>query len=213
MISLLIALACAPKPAAEASAPMDAPTPMATPAAPVAAEAVVGQAAPDFTLTDVSGVSHTLSAYKGKTVVLEWFNPDCPFVKYAHGQGGPLVGLSKTWIDQGVVWLAINSGAEGKQGAGKERNTAAVAEYGMVNPVLIDADGAVGRRYAAKTTPHMFIVDAQITSSPRSPPSSRASPSPRAALNLMAARSSTESQDGYAAPLIDDPHGLRPLWG
>ena len=161
MISLLIALACAPKPAAEASAPMDAPAPMATPAAPVAAEAVVGQAAPDFTLTDVSGVSHTLSAYKGKTVVLEWFNPDCPFVKYAHGPGGPLVGLPKTWIDQGVVWLAINSGAEGKQGAGKERNTAAVAEYGMVNPVLIDADGAVGRRYAAKTTPHMFIVDAQ----------------------------------------------------
>ncbi|MEY3213146.1 MAG: hypothetical protein RIT28_3627 [Pseudomonadota bacterium] len=161
MLSLLIALACAPKPAAEAPAPpaVDAAAP--APAAPVAAEAVVGQAAPDFTLTDVTGASHTLSAYKGKTVVLEWFNPDCPFVKYAHGQGGPLVGLPKTWIDQGVVWLAINSGAEGKQGAGKERNAAAVGEYGMVNPVLIDADGAVGRRYAAKTTPHMFIIDAQ----------------------------------------------------
>lgn len=158
MLSLLIALACAPKPAAQA--PVDVAAP-AAPAAPVAAEAVVGQAAPDFTLTDVTGASHTLSAYKGKTVVLEWFNPDCPFVKYAHGQGGPLVGLPKTWIDQGVVWLAINSGAEGKQGAGKERNAAAVGEYAMVNPVLIDADGAVGRRYAAKTTPHMFIVDAQ----------------------------------------------------
>jgi peroxiredoxin len=159
MLSLLIALACAPKPAAQA--PVDAAAPVAAPAAPVAAEAVVGQAAPDFTLTDVTGASHTLSAYKGKTVVLEWFNPDCPFVKYAHGPGGPLVGMPKTWIDQGVVWLAINSGAEGKQGAGKERNAAAIGEYAMVNPVLIDGDGAVGRRYAAKTTPHMFIVDAQ----------------------------------------------------
>ena len=161
MLSLIIALACAPKPAAEAPSPVDAAAPAAAPAAPVAAEAVVGQAAPDFTLTDVTGASHTLSAYKGKTVVLEWFNPDCPFVKYAHGPGGPLVGMPKTWIEQGVVWLAINSGAEGKQGAGKERNAAAVGEYGMVNPVLLDADGAVGRRYAAKTTPHIFIVDAQ----------------------------------------------------
>lgn len=162
MLSLLFALACAPKPAAEAPAPVDAAAPVAAPAAAeVSAEAVVGQAAPDFTLTDVSGVSHTLSAYKGKTVVLEWFNPDCPFVKYAHGPGGPLVGLPKTWIDQGVVWLAINSGAAGKQGAGKERNVAAVGEYGMASPVLLDEDGAVGRRYAAKTTPHMFIIDAQ----------------------------------------------------
>ena len=99
-----------------------------------------------------------MSSYRGKTVVLEWFNPDCPFVKYAHGDG-PLKDLAARQAKSGVVWLAINSGAPGKQGHGKDRNAAARAEYGLDHPILLDEDGAVGRRYEAKTTPQMVVID------------------------------------------------------
>lgn len=127
------------------------------PAAALAAP--VGQPAPDFTLTDLDGKEHKLSDYRGKTVVLEWFNPDCPFVVYAHGKQGPLASQPARVTATGVVWLAINSGAPGKQGHGVERNRKAKAEYGMGYPVLLDEDGAVGHAYDAKTTPHMFVVD------------------------------------------------------
>ena len=130
--------------------------PAAEAAKPAAAE--LGAPAPAFTLPSVQGAQVSLSDYAGKTVVLEWFNPDCPFVKFAHGADGPLRSLPKRWTDQGVVWLAINSGAPGKQGAGLERNKAALAEYSIDYPVLLDEPGAVGRAYAAKTTPHIFIV-------------------------------------------------------
>lgn len=127
-----------------------------------AATAAIGQPAPDFTLTDLDGKPHTLSEYKGKTVVLEWFNPGCPFVDYAHGKG-PLVDMAAKEIEQGVVWLSINSGAPGKQGAGVEANREAVAKYGMKNPVLLDEEGTVGHTYGAEKTPHMFIVDEKGT--------------------------------------------------
>lgn len=125
-----------------------------------AVAAAVGQPAPDFTLTDLEGKPHTLSQYKGKTVVLEWFNPGCPFVEHAHGQG-PLEDMAVKETAQGVVWLSINSGAPGKQGAGLEANKEGVAKYGMKNPVLLDEDGTVGRTYGAEKTPHMFVVDAK----------------------------------------------------
>ncbi|MCB9792675.1 MAG: thioredoxin family protein [Alphaproteobacteria bacterium] len=165
LLSLLLTLACATNspPAAPEAAVTEAPAPEAPKAAPAASVATVGQPAPDFTLTDTEGVEHSLSAHQGKTVVLEWFNPDCPFVVYAHGEGGPLVELPQTWIDQGVVWLAINSGAPGKQGAGQERNVAAKGEYGMGYPVLLDASGQVGQSYGAKTTPHVFVVNPEGT--------------------------------------------------
>jgi peroxiredoxin len=122
-------------------------------------EATVGAAAPDFTLTDTDGNAVTLSSFSGQTVVLEWFNPDCPFVKYAHGDKGPLAGQPKRATDGGVVWLAVNSGAPGKQGHGLDRNKAARTTYSMDYPVLIDEDGTVGRLYGARTTPHMFVID------------------------------------------------------
>lgn len=122
-----------------------------------AATAVVGQPAPDFTLTDLDGKAHTLSQYRGKTVVLEWFNPGCPFVVHAHGEG-PLTDMAAKETAQGVVWLAINSGAPGKQGHGVEANREAVAKWGMKHPVLLDEDGAVGHAYGAEKTPHMFVV-------------------------------------------------------
>lgn len=127
-------------------------------AAAAATVATIGEPAPDFSLVDLDGNTHTLSQHLGKTVVLEWFNPGCPYVVHAH-EKGPLQTLAKTSMDQGVVWLAINSGAPGKQGHGVETNKAAVAEWTMPNPVLVDEDGSVGRMYGAKTTPHMYVVD------------------------------------------------------
>ncbi|MBJ95575.1 MAG: thioredoxin family protein [Rickettsiales bacterium] len=121
----------------------------------------IGQPAPDFELKDTEGNAVRLSSFKGKTVVLEWFNPDCPFVVYAHGEKGPLSKQPQAATASGVVWLAINSGAAGKQGAGLERNIAARKEYAMNYPVLLDPSGEVGRSYGAITTPHMFVVDAQ----------------------------------------------------
>src|SRR5712675_1680583 len=75
----------------------------------------VGAAAPDFSLPDASGKTHSLSEYKGKYVVLEWFNPDCPFVKKHYGSGN-MQALQKKYTDKGVVWLTICSSAQGKQG-------------------------------------------------------------------------------------------------
>ncbi len=119
-----------------------------------------GDKAPGFTLTDTGGDQHTLQAYldDGQTVVLEWFNPDCPFIKKHHANHQTMNETFAAVKDSNVVWLAINSGAKGKQGNGLERNQKAVQEYEMPFPVLIDEDGEVGRAYGAKTTPHMFII-------------------------------------------------------
>jgi len=125
--------------------------------------AEIGAEAPNFSLRDLAGEKHKLSNHDGQIVVLEWYNPNCPFVVYAHGEDGPLHDLAQRWIDQGVVWYAINSGAPGKQGTGTELNLEKQAEYGFQHPVLIDETGEVGRRYQAKKTPHMFVIDAQGT--------------------------------------------------
>ena len=123
---------------------------------------VVGNPAPGFTLTGADGESVKLSDLLGKNVVIEWFNPDCPFIVSAH-KGGPLETLPKEWVDGGGVWLTINSNAAGKQGHGQERNTKAKAEYSLPTAVLLDEDGKVGRMYNARTTPQMFVVDAKGT--------------------------------------------------
>lgn len=123
------------------------------------ASAKVGEAAPEFSLPNTEGEAIALADFKGKTVVLEWFNPDCPFVVYAHEGEGPLVELGNEKTQEGVVWLAINSGAPGKQGAGAERNKQAKADWKIDYPILIDEDGKVGQAYGAKTTPHMYVID------------------------------------------------------
>jgi peroxiredoxin len=120
--------------------------------------AALGEPAPDFTLKDLAGAEHTLSAHRGKTVVLEWFNPGCPYVQHQHTEG-PLKDMAARVAGEGVVWLAINSGAPGKQGHGVETNQQAVAQWNMGHPVLVDEDGAVGRAYGAVTTPHMYVID------------------------------------------------------
>lgn len=137
--------------AEEAKAPAAAKAP---PAATTPAVAVVGQPAPDFTLTDLDGNEVSLSDYSEGTVVLEWFNPGCPFVVRAHEQGELATWPGTT----DVTWLAINSGAEGKQGHGVDLNKEAVARWNMDYPVLIDESGEVGHAYSAKTTPHMYVI-------------------------------------------------------
>lgn len=124
-----------------------------------AADAEVGEPAPSFELRALDGATHDLASLRGKVVVLEWFNPDCPFVRYAHDEGGPLHTAAKDANAQGVVWLAVNSGAPGQQGHGIERNKRAAQEWNLEHPILVDASGAVGRSYGAKTTPHMYVID------------------------------------------------------
>ncbi len=137
-------------------------TPPAQASETAARGATVGAAAPDFTLSATDGTSVHLKDLRGSTVVLEWFNPDCPFVRYAHDAEGPLADLGDTWnAKDGVVWLAINSGAEGKQGHGLERNQAARTEWSLDHAVLLDPAGTVGHAYGAKTTPQMVVIDAE----------------------------------------------------
>ncbi|TVQ31056.1 MAG: thioredoxin family protein [Phycisphaeraceae bacterium] len=120
----------------------------------------VGTPAPDFTLTDIHGKEHTLSKYteEGKIVVLEWFNPDCPFVVKHHSVHRTMAETYAEFKDEGVVWLAINSGAPGKQGHGHERNMRAFEEYDMQFPLLLEETSEVGRKYGALVTPHMYII-------------------------------------------------------
>ncbi len=125
------------------------------------AKAALGKAAPDFELKDLDGKAVKLSDYKGKVVVLEWFNPECPFVVRGYGENGSLRGQAARVAKDGVVWLSVNSGAAGKQGVGVEKNKKAMAEWKIANPILLDEKGDVGRRYEAKTTPHMYVIDAK----------------------------------------------------
>ena len=139
--------------------PAAAPAPAVSPVAPDAAPAELGQPAPGFALPDLAGDTVELANYAGKTVVVEWFNPGCPFIVYAHAEG-PLKDSAAIpgAGDDGVVWLAVNSGAPGKQGHGVDLNKAKHAEWAMGYPVLIDETGAVGKLYGARTTPHMYVI-------------------------------------------------------
>lgn len=126
--------------------------------------ATVGQAAPQFTLMSASGNEHSLSDFKGKYVVLEWVNFDCPFVK-AHYGSGNIPELQLYYADKGVVWLTVCSSAPGKQGyfAGEELTKRIKSENWQGKAYLIDADGTVGKAYGAKTTPHMYIISPEGT--------------------------------------------------
>lgn len=133
-------------------------------AAGVRAEVTTGAAAPDFTLTDSSGTSHNLSDFKGKVVVLEWVNHGCPFV-VKHYSPGNMQGLQAESTGKGVVWLSICSSAEGKQGyytaEGWQKLNA--EKGGKATAILLDPEGTVGKLYGAKTTPHMYVINAEGT--------------------------------------------------
>lgn len=122
--------------------------------------ATVGEVAPAFTATAADGATVKLEDFKGKIVVLEWFNKECPFVR-KHYDGKNMQNLQKELTAKDVVWLTVNSSAEGKQGhetADTAKETIA-KEGAAPTHFLLDADGTVGKLYDAKTTPHMFVID------------------------------------------------------
>jgi peroxiredoxin len=124
------------------------------------AETEIGKAAPNFTLPDTNGKEWSLANFKGKYVVLEWYNPDCPFVG-KHYRSGNMQGLQKEFTSKGVVWLSIDSSAPGEEGnypPGKLNEIS--ARVGAARTaLLLDPDGKVGRLYGAKTTPDMYIIN------------------------------------------------------
>ena len=130
-----------PEPAAPAEKPLET-TPSTTPKAPT------------FTLIDQNGKTHNLSDYAGKIVVLEWLNPECPFV-VRHYEANTMVTLANDYAGNDVIWLGINSTKHFDQG----QNRAFAEKYNLPYPVLNDNTGQVGRLYNAKTTPHMFVID------------------------------------------------------
>src|SRR5690606_27842840 len=115
--------------------------------------------APDFTLTDTDGRSHTLSDYRGRTVVLEWLNYECPYVR-KHYEGRNMQALQERYTGRGVVWLSLVSSAPGEQGhyANDEMNRRTRAHGGRQTAVLMDPTGTVGRAYGARTTPQMVVI-------------------------------------------------------
>ena len=120
----------------------------------------VGTTAPDFSLTDSKGKTQSVSQYKGKYVVLEWFNPECPFVRKHYGSGN-MQKLQEEFTSKGVVWLTVDSSAPGLEGyLTAEQANAKMTEWKTKQSALVlDPDGKAGRSYGAKNTPHMFVIN------------------------------------------------------
>lgn len=122
-------------------------------------QARIGAPAPAFSLTDSNGKTVSLADFKGKTVVLEWSNHECPYVRKHYG-GNNMQALQKKWTGQGVVWLTLISSAPGTEGyvSGEEANQLTVDRGASPTAVLFDPKGQVGRAYGAQTTPHMYVI-------------------------------------------------------
>lgn len=125
------------------------------------AAATVGQPAPAFSAVDTAGKTVSLADFKGRHVVLEWVNPGCPYVR-RHYDSASMQGTQKEATAKGVVWLAVNSTADD---AGDYLEPAAMAKWmqsqkAATSATLMDADGRLGRAYGARTTPHMYVIDA-----------------------------------------------------
>jgi peroxiredoxin len=133
-------------------------------AAPALAEPQIGKAAPNFKANDVNGRVVSLSDFRGKTVVLEWNNPECPFVR-KHYASGNMQKTQAAAKKDGVVWLSINSSAPGKQGHvdGAKAKSILAAQKAQPTAYLLDPRGELGNGYGAKTTPHMYIINPQGT--------------------------------------------------
>ncbi len=174
-----------------------------------AAELAPGDKAPDFTAKAVDGAQVTLSSFRGKTVVLDWANYGCPF-DHMHYASGNLPLLQKKYTGKGVVWLSVMSSAPGRQGyftlvefmvEDKKNNNNATH-------VLMDSDGKIGRLYGAKTTPHLFVIDANgvvqyngaIDSIPSTDPQSLAEAVPYAANAIDAVLAGKKPDPAFTTP-------------
>ncbi len=123
----------------------------------------VGDSVAELSVTDINGVEHTFSDFAGKTVVVEWNNQECPFVRKFY-KNGDMQAFQKKATDQGVVWITVNSSGEGKEGfiATAEEAKAMVAEKGLASTAyVLDPTGEVGKAFGAKVTPHMFVIDGE----------------------------------------------------
>jgi peroxiredoxin len=133
-------------------------------AALVEAAPKIGKPAPDFTAVDSQGIKHSLADYRGKIVILEWTNHQCPFVG-KHYNTGNMQALQQYATGSGVTWLSVISSAPGTQGyvSGPEADALTAKRRAAPTAVLLDPQGVVGRLYDARTTPHMYIIDATGT--------------------------------------------------
>lgn len=135
---------------------------IATLTSPAIGAAAIGAPAPDFAATDSNGKNVRLADFRGKTVVLEWTSPECPFVE-KHYTSGNLQRQQQDAQNKGVIWLMVNSSASGKQGhvSGAEANAAIRSEVARLYAYLIDDKGEMGRAYGARFAPQMFVIDAK----------------------------------------------------
>ena len=122
--------------------------------------AKVGETAPNFSLINQDNKKISLEEFRGKKVVLEWTNHECPFVK-RHYETGNMQKLQKELVDNDVIWLSIVSSAKGKQGYinQDQAKQLTLTRDASPNHVLLDEDGSVGKKFVAKTTPHMYVID------------------------------------------------------
>jgi len=132
--------------------------------APAVAAPEIGAPAPAFSGVDTDGKTWSLDALEGQPVILEWTNHDCPYVQ-KHYETGNMQALQREAVADGFVWLSVISSAPGKQGHVTAKQAAELTESRDAAPsaVLLDTDGAIGRAYGARTTPHMYIIDASGT--------------------------------------------------
>jgi peroxiredoxin len=123
-----------------------------------AKRAALGKPAPDFTLTDSTGRTHHLADYRGRIVILEWTNPDCPYVQRQYKSGAmPRAYAEARKLSANLVWLAVDS----TYYTTAERSNHWISQHKLKYPILLDTAGEVGRRYDARTSPHMFVIDAK----------------------------------------------------
>jgi AhpC/TSA family len=129
---------------------------------PATAQALIGAAAPAFTLTDSNGRTLSLAEFKGKTVVLEWTSHECPYVG-KHYRGNNMQALQKKWTGQGVAWLSVISSAPGQPGyvSPQQANKLTADRGAAPTAVVFDPTGKVGHAYGARTTPHMYVIDGE----------------------------------------------------
>ena len=171
----------------------------------------VGQPAPDFTLTDSKGQTHSLSSFKGKVVVLEWINHGCPFV-VKHYDSQNMQKTQKSATADGAVWLSICSSAPGKQGhqSAADWNKTNAAKDAAPTAVLLDEDGKVGKLYHATNTPQMFVINAAglvvYSGAIDSIPSAKAADIPKAQNYVLAALADLKAGRPVATP-VTKPYG------
>jgi peroxiredoxin len=139
----------------------------------------VGSAAPDFSLSDAKGTTHALSQYKGKYVVLEWFNPECPFVKKHYGSDN-MQRLQREYTGKGVIWLTIDSNASGTEGniTGEQAQKIMASWKTKQTALLLDSDSTVAKLYGAKNTPDMVVINPEGKIVYEGAIDSKASPNP-----------------------------------